>query len=206
MEFLTDGEVKLFRSETEGNVLVRLMNVSFTPNQALGRMVYSFSATAYEIDECNFENYNKYNIHSIDNQNTDYSNYSTTDTSLLRIGELDFIAGDKSLKTILSEKYSYTVDNLEYSLGTIDWVKIYFEGSKGPIGRGGIEQTQLIVKDENKLRIIDSADDVDEDTQIYLGFLIRVNDKQIFISRWGTYTIEDSNIKIDDISFEDMIN
>lgn len=206
MNFLTDGEVKLFRSETEGNILVRLMNVSFTPNQTLGRMVYSFSATAYEIDECNFENYNKYNIHSIDNQNTDYSNYSTTDTSLLRIGELDFIAGDKSLKTILSEKYSYTVDDLEYSLGTIDWVKIYFEGSEGPIGRGGIEQTQLIVKDENKLRIIDSADDVDEDTQIYLGFLIKVNNEQIFISRWGIYTIEDNSIKIEDISFEDMVD
>jgi hypothetical protein len=35
--FLNDGDVKLFRSPSEGNLLVRLMDVSFTPNQTLGR-------------------------------------------------------------------------------------------------------------------------------------------------------------------------
>jgi hypothetical protein len=39
MAFLMDGQVKLFRSATEGNFLVRLTDISFTPNQQLGRMI-----------------------------------------------------------------------------------------------------------------------------------------------------------------------
>ena len=62
MEFLTNGKPKLFRSTTEGNILIMLTNVSFTPNKQLGRRIYSFTATATEIAECNIENYKKYNI------------------------------------------------------------------------------------------------------------------------------------------------
>jgi hypothetical protein len=39
MEFLYDGQVKLFRSPTEGNYLIRLTDVSFSPNEQLGRMI-----------------------------------------------------------------------------------------------------------------------------------------------------------------------
>jgi hypothetical protein len=62
MDFLTNGKPKLFRSATEGNILVQLTNVSFTPNKQLGRRIYSFTATATEIADCSFENYYKYNI------------------------------------------------------------------------------------------------------------------------------------------------
>lgn len=62
IEFLLDGKVKLLRSPTEPSMLVRLMNVSFTPNQSLGRMVYNFSATAHEIADCTLENISKYKI------------------------------------------------------------------------------------------------------------------------------------------------
>lgn len=62
IEFLHDGKPKLFRSNTEGNMLVRLVDVNLTPITNLGRTVYSFSATAYEIDEYNVENCKKYNI------------------------------------------------------------------------------------------------------------------------------------------------
>ena len=61
-EFLYADDVKLFRSPTEGNILVKIMDVNFQPNQTLGRRLWSFSAMAYEFDECNIENYKKYNI------------------------------------------------------------------------------------------------------------------------------------------------
>ena len=61
-EFLHDGQVKLFRSMQEGNFLVRLMDISFTPNQQLGRLIGSFQATAYQIADLTVENYFKYNI------------------------------------------------------------------------------------------------------------------------------------------------
>lgn len=51
LEFLNDGRPKLFRSASEGNYIVRLMNSSLTPNDQLGRMLHTFSTTATEIQE-----------------------------------------------------------------------------------------------------------------------------------------------------------
>ena len=39
MQYLYDGKVKLFRSPSEGNFLIRLTDVTFAPNQQLGRMI-----------------------------------------------------------------------------------------------------------------------------------------------------------------------
>ena len=60
LEWLNDGNIKLFRSPTEGNFLIKLMNVSLSPEDRLGRMLHSFSAQAYEIDELNYDNLLKY--------------------------------------------------------------------------------------------------------------------------------------------------
>lgn len=60
LEWLNDGQPKLFRSPGEGNFIVRLMNVSLSPNDTLGRMLHTFSCTAYEIAEYNFNNLNQY--------------------------------------------------------------------------------------------------------------------------------------------------
>lgn len=61
-EFLNNGEAKLFKSAAEGNVSVVLMNVSLTPNQQLGRMIYDFSATAYEICGIDIASLDEYGI------------------------------------------------------------------------------------------------------------------------------------------------
>lgn len=60
LDWLTNGETKLFRSPTEGNYLVRLMNVSLSPEDGTGRMLHSFNCTAYEVAECTHENMLKY--------------------------------------------------------------------------------------------------------------------------------------------------
>ena len=49
-----DGKPKLFRSPGEGSYIVRLMNVSLTPNDTLGRMLHTFSSTAYEVADFNY--------------------------------------------------------------------------------------------------------------------------------------------------------
>ena len=61
MQFLYNNNIKLFRSLTEGNILVKLMNITLTPNNQLGRLIYDFSCTAYEIDKSTYDNYIKYN-------------------------------------------------------------------------------------------------------------------------------------------------
>ena len=62
LEWLTNGQPKIFRSPTEGNYIVRLMNVSLTPDDALGRMIHTFNCTAYEVAENDYENLEKYNF------------------------------------------------------------------------------------------------------------------------------------------------
>lgn len=51
LDWLNNGEPKIFRSPAEGNYIVRLMNISLSPKDQLGRMLHSFNAQAYEVDE-----------------------------------------------------------------------------------------------------------------------------------------------------------
>ena len=62
MDWLNNGKPKLFRSSAEGNYIVRLMNVSLSPNEQVGRMLHTFSATAYEVAECTVENMQEYKL------------------------------------------------------------------------------------------------------------------------------------------------
>ena len=66
LEWLTNGEPKLFRSPTEGNFIVRLTNVSLSPNQQLSRMIHTFSAQAVEVSKYNYETLNKLGFIHID--------------------------------------------------------------------------------------------------------------------------------------------
>ena len=50
-KFLTSGDYKYFKSPTEGVKLIALTGVSLSPEDVLGRMIYSFSATAYEMGD-----------------------------------------------------------------------------------------------------------------------------------------------------------
>lgn len=62
LEFLQNGKPKLFKSATEGNIIVRLMQVAEQPTQSLNRMIGSFTSTAYEVAEDSIKNYKKYNF------------------------------------------------------------------------------------------------------------------------------------------------
>lgn len=62
MDFLTDGKPKIFKSPTEGLMIVKLTNISFTPNKTLGRRVVDFSATVNEFAEVNEENLERYGL------------------------------------------------------------------------------------------------------------------------------------------------
>lgn len=62
MDFLCDNKPKLFRSAEEGNMIVYLSNISFTPNRQLGRHIYDFSATVSEICDYTMENLAKYKL------------------------------------------------------------------------------------------------------------------------------------------------
>ena len=54
LDWLTDGKPKLFRSPTEGNYIVRLLNVNLTPKTEIGRMIHEFNCTAYEVADFDY--------------------------------------------------------------------------------------------------------------------------------------------------------
>ena len=60
LDFLYDGKPKLFKSPTEGNIIVRLTDINCVPNQSLDRMIYEFTSTGTELAENTTANYIKY--------------------------------------------------------------------------------------------------------------------------------------------------
>lgn len=53
VEWLNDGEPKLYRSMPEGSMVVMLTDVNLTPMQGRSRLNWDFTATVYEIAEAN---------------------------------------------------------------------------------------------------------------------------------------------------------
>ena len=54
LSWLTNGKEKVLKTPSEGNYIVRLMNTSLSPNDTFGRMLHTFTTTAYEIADYNF--------------------------------------------------------------------------------------------------------------------------------------------------------
>ena len=129
-DFLYEDNVKLFRSTTEGNILVKLTDISFQPNETLGRRIYSFTATATEIDEANINNYNKYNIQPIGN----WSEY--IELSQTVFGHID--GSFKSYQEIFNkikenQQKKYNSQNYKISIISLNYVKIEITGQ--PTGK-----------------------------------------------------------------------
>ena len=101
-DFLYKNNVKLFRSTTEGNILIKLMNINFQPVETLGRRLYSFTATAVEVDEPTISNYEKYKIQQVGN----YQKFIVYDEERFGqiIGTFDSSNGNL-IQSVLKEKY-----------------------------------------------------------------------------------------------------
>lgn len=56
LDWFSNGEVKLFKSPVENNHLIRLINITTTPEEKLGRMLHSCSAQAIEVEAYSDDN------------------------------------------------------------------------------------------------------------------------------------------------------
>ena len=65
LDFLGNDEPKLFKSSTEGNLIIGLINVSTSPVESVNRMIVKLSATAYEIMDNTLKNMDEYSIINI---------------------------------------------------------------------------------------------------------------------------------------------
>lgn len=120
LDWLTDGQPKLFRSPGEGNFIVRLMNSSLTPNDQIGRMLHTFQCTAYEIAECNYANLKQYNfIHGLDTsyQELKFKMINCNKTFADKENRQIIIEGGAYYFTVI-DQWSYWALRISYANGT----------------------------------------------------------------------------------------
>lgn len=140
IEWLNDGEPKLYRSMTEGNLIVMFDAITLTPNIQLGRRIWNLSATIYEVGDGNsLQQLSSLGIYPIVNSyggtfsdkdgNGDYSLNVDTTISKQQIGQTFEVSAEKSNETPLintGEKNSPVVyytnsknQKLKMSVGSI---------------------------------------------------------------------------------------
>lgn len=131
--FLYDNKVKLFKSLQEGNILVKLMNISLTPKNELGRLLYTFSAQAVEIDTPTLSNLQTYNIQPIEIYSSEiafvstgigqlsnfkgYEKLDTADTNTDLISTYNVYPANKNIIQLIGEKFGYIYDNQGNKIG-----------------------------------------------------------------------------------------
>lgn len=183
IEFLNNGKVKLFRSATEGNILVRLMNVSLIPNETLGRRIYDFSAEAVEIDDSTFATLDKYNIYDIGTYNT------SVITTYEKLGQL--AAGSTNATVDVIELIREKINNIETGEYKLNYVgvktlRLIFNSQPYPVK----------INDDGTLSKDYSSGDI-------IGYIIKVNGKDTFVNRNGVYVLEDDGIDLTSVEVVD---
>jgi hypothetical protein len=184
IEFLFDNSAKLFRSNTEGNIIIKLMDISFTPKEELGRMLYTFSATAYEIDECSIDNYNKYDISTVGTYST-YVNYLYT-----KVGQINgtFSGRGENIYTAIEEQINnnQTVTDYATEVNYLTWVRLSFESDPYLIEAGA---------DGSLTPATDSS------TNTILGYIVYINGQATYVNSDGVYELAGDGVKVTSIWF-----
>lgn len=182
MDFLYGDDLKLFRSNTEGNIIVRLMDINFSPQETLGRMLYSFSATAYEMDNCTVANYDTYGIQTIGDYCTElHYDYN-------KIGQvIDTFTKNDDVIDIIRNKYSnLTLEKYITNLSYLSWVRLQFNSAP------------YLIKTVNGVPQPWSKTG-DSDTAV--GYIVNINNTPIIVSARGFYELIDDDTNVTSITF-----
>ena len=115
LEWLNDGKPKLFRSPTEGNYIVRLMNITMSPTDSLGRMLHTFNCSAYEIDDYNYDNLYKHGLITVINNVKYQMRWATTELSSFNreTGKIEYFTGQINIGNNYGENVVRPVYYLE---------------------------------------------------------------------------------------------
>lgn len=114
LEWLNNGKDKLFRSPTEGNYIVRLMNVTMSPTDTLGRMLHTFNCSAYEIDNYNYESLREHGLISVSNDVRYQMRWSTIQlASRNESNEIEYFTGQVNIGTNYGERTLRSVYHLQ---------------------------------------------------------------------------------------------
>lgn len=110
LDWLNNGKPKLFRSATEGNYIVRLLNTSMSPIDSVGRMLHTVSSTAYEINQNTYETLLEYNI-----INFDIFKRKQINISAINLIDLPQIVSSEPTKYKAEKKLEDTIEGFEFT-------------------------------------------------------------------------------------------
>lgn len=185
--FLYKDNIKLLRTLTEGNVLVKLMNISLTPQTTLGRMIYSFSAEAYEVAECSLDNFINYGIIETEEDNIIFEQEEEeTVTRKEVLGQIqDTIPADTNIVELIKEKYEADAVSVEL----IQDIKFSFYDDPYQI------------KEDASGNLLPLAATDDQSLSIGLGYIVYINGESIMVSEDGVYSLMDLNEMLTSVTF-----
>lgn len=127
-QFLNDFTYKLYKSPTEGNIVIGLINMSMTPNASLGRMIFEFSATAYEVLENTIDDLNEVGIIDVGTFNNEVSTEIQTS-----FGQIDGIylgcPEGNDIYNLIKQQEEIAVSDGRYKLSLVNvnsfWIERY---------------------------------------------------------------------------------
>ena len=144
-EFLYNAKPKLYKSMQEGNIFIKLMQVSLTPKNELGRLVYNFSATAYEIDEAKISTFDNYRLIDVGTFNPNVSSQTEVMGQLTSFDSNDNIFGSmfkagqdivgagqaRAATNSIAKKIKFNIpfNNKIISDFTINWLRLTIESN-----------------------------------------------------------------------------
>lgn len=185
-EFLLNNKVKLFKSLQEGNMFVKLMNVSFTPRQGLNRLLYDFTATFVEVDEVTIPNLDKYGMLTIGNYQSVISTINSnllgrlTDSNQISAASQDssviptmIVPAGTNIIKLISNRYN--IGQLDNDIRTTNFSLSHF--------RIEIEsEPYLIDLNENPPAVVnDKTSRMDNNKGYTVGWLIKLNGQTILL-------------------------
>lgn len=127
LEWLNNGEPKIFRSPGEGNYIVRLINVSMSPNDTVGRMLHTVTGTAVEIADWSYQGLESYGFIQTEDPSVKQIRWETIELDKTGIGSADNILNYQAIAVrfegmVPGDKIS--LDGLEIVIGATGFYEI----------------------------------------------------------------------------------
>ena len=179
------------------------MDINLTPEQGLGRYVYSFTCTATEINDCTLENISMYGIQDLGTYDSEieYSN------SILG-QSVETIPANQNVLLTLNNKYQQLAEET-YVIQTsfLDYLKLEFqdkpyliqETAGGPVKyepAAAANEEVALLSIEDKSSSLES-----ESMSMYMGYIAYINNKPIVIPPEGIYTLDNTDLQVTSLYF-----
>lgn len=213
VRWMNDGKPKLYRSMAEGSMVVMLTDIQLTPNNTLGRRIWNFSATMYEIaDASSLETLDSLGVYprkltASTNTGTVKPGGDVDYSEVVTIGQLYHMTVSDTKENILDRiseelklKYSGINNDRAPKVMWMKNIKIFFESKPNmfmPLSDGNLDYIE-------KLEESPYVNSPELFSRIVLGYTFSVQiggaPTTIFVNQQGYYQIPDS-LDVTRISF-----